>query len=153
MLAMPTGECKQLCLQRVIHMFNYSFQAIFLKPIQHTLSVKCNDTHAKNVPYMMATQPVRIINDNYNALLANAGDPNFVAIIALRASQVVTFCSCLPSCMWIRQVKESWTKACVARMKDSSAAKEYTAACLGNHSDGTSNHQYGLHLDTVVQVH
>jgi hypothetical protein len=106
--------------------------AIFLKPIHHTLSVKCQEPHANQVPYMMATHPVRIINNNYNALLANAG---------------------LPSCMYMRQVKESWTKACVARMKDSAAAEEYTASCLAHHSDGSSKRQYGLHLDTVVQAH
>jgi hypothetical protein len=54
--------------------------------------------------------------------------------------------------MWIRQVKESWAKVCVARMQSVSAAKEYSAACLANHSEFTSERNYGLHLDVVVQV-
>lgn len=64
----------------------------------------------------------------------------------------LTFCSCLPSCMWIRQVKESWLKACVARIQGSPEAKQYTASCLGSHSDSTSKRNYGLDLDTIVQV-
>lgn len=54
--------------------------------------------------------------------------------------------------MWIRQVKESWAKACVARIQGGSAAKEYSAACLANHGEFTSERNYGLHLDVVVQV-
>jgi hypothetical protein len=51
----------------------HNLQAIFLKPILLTLSAKLGDKNWKQVPYFMATQSARIINDHYNALLANAG--------------------------------------------------------------------------------
>jgi hypothetical protein len=55
---------------------NTILQAIFLKPIMLTLSAKLargGDQLWRQVPYLMATQSVRVINDTYNALLTNAG--------------------------------------------------------------------------------
>jgi hypothetical protein len=31
--------------------------------------------HAKQIPYLLATQSARVINDTYNSLLFNAGSP------------------------------------------------------------------------------
>lgn len=58
------------------HTSNTILQSIFLKPIMLTLSAKlakAGDQLWKQVPYLLATQSVRVINDHYNALLATAG--------------------------------------------------------------------------------
>jgi hypothetical protein len=92
---------------------------------------KIGDEDAIQVPYQLATQSVRVINDTYNSILASVG---------------------LPSCTHMRQVKKAWADACVARIQDSPAAQTYSASSLGNHTDNTSRTRYGLSLDTVVQV-
>ena len=121
---------------------------IFLKPVLHTLMDKLGDDDAKLVPYQLATQSVRVINDTYNDILASAGkDLTFNAVYKMTACR-----SDLPSCAYIRQVKKAWADACVARIQGTAAAKTYTASSLGNHSDKTSNCHYGLCVDTVVQV-
>jgi hypothetical protein len=49
--------------------------AIFLKPILLTLATKLGEKHANQIPYLLATQSARVINDTYNSLLLNAGSP------------------------------------------------------------------------------
>ena len=49
--------------------------AIFLKPILLTLATTLGEKHASQIPYLLATQSARVINDTYNSLLFNAGSP------------------------------------------------------------------------------
>jgi hypothetical protein len=120
---------------------------VFCKPILHTLSAKCGDEDAIHVPFQLATQPVRVINDTYNDILASAGE--------WLDNSIYSTChllSGLPSCCHIRQVKKAWADACASRIQGTAAVKTYNASSLGNHGDKTSKTQYGLCLDTVVQV-
>ena len=106
--------------------------AIFLKPILHTLAVTLLEPKPTQLLICFTSQTVRVINDTYNALLARAG---------------------LPSCMYIRQVKEYWTKGCSSRISNTSAAQTYNACVLANHKGNTSDHRYGLNLETILEAH
>lgn len=57
---------------------------IFLKPILHTLSTKCGDEDAVHVPFQIATQSVRVVNDAYNSILAAAGNPKVQKVVETR---------------------------------------------------------------------
>ena len=106
--------------------------AIFLKPILHTLAVTLLEPKPTQLLICFTSHTVRVINDTYNALLARAG---------------------LPSCMYIRQVKEYWTKGCSSRISNTSAAQTYNACVLANHKGNTSDHRYGLNLETILEAH
>ena len=45
---------------------------IMLKPILHTLMVKCGDEDAIHEPFQLATLSLRVISDTYNDILASA---------------------------------------------------------------------------------
>ena len=106
---------------------------IFLKPILHTMATRIEDPDALMIPYLMATASIRQVNDSYNMLLANAA---------------------LPTCRWMRQVKEIWSNECELRITSSSASKGYRAAAsMGAHKPGTSDRHYnGIAIETVMQV-
>jgi len=101
---------------------------IFLKPIESQLAIALNDT--RSYSYLMVTNSVRQVADQYNRRLEAAG---------------------LPSCTFIRQVKEYWFKATVQRMPASNAKPD--VASLGHHSANTSDHRYGLNPNEIIENH
>lgn len=122
-------------------------------PISYQLAASVKYIHAEQVPFTLVTQTNRQVNDAYNSQLQSVG----TFLLDTIASIVHTHVG-LPSCMWMRHVKEAWSLETASRIHDSAEAKALSsavsdiAATFANHKPTTGAKHYALDKDIAVAV-
>ena len=124
-------------------------------PIFHQLAQVVNYVHLDQVPFPLVMQSTRQVNDAHNSQLQSAGACWFVT---LTFANVFHTHLGIPSCRWMRHVKEVWSLEAAARVSATPAERTLSSAlaCISatfaNHKPKTGAHHYGLATETVVAV-
>jgi hypothetical protein len=133
----------------------FGLQVIFMIPIFHQLAACVKYAHVDQVPFTLVTQSTRQVNDAYNYQLQSVGAFFFSSYVC---EHFVHTHSGLPTCLWMRHVKEVWSLETAARVSITSVGKTLSAALsaisatFANHKPNTGAHHYGLETETVVAV-
>jgi hypothetical protein len=128
---------------------------MFLIPIFHQLAQVVNYVHVDQVPFTLVMQSTRQVNDAYNSQLQSAGACWF---FTLTFANIFYTHLGLPSCRWMRHVKEVWSLETAARVSATPAERTLSSAlaCISAtfaiHKPKTGAHHYGLATVTVNAV-